>query len=97
MPIPDDATQMLDGILLHADQNQLTLIEVTRKDNGAVEHLLCCQMIEDNNVRIVPVAALIDIGQVVELYNIPPQFGQLVTDMSHHDIDVSIPGVDMPA
>jgi hypothetical protein len=97
MAIPNDALHALHGILLHAEENQLTLIEVTRKDSGAVETLLCCQMIEGSRVTIVPVALMLDIGSVHEQFKVPTQFGKLVSDMSRHDIAVSFPGMETEA
>jgi hypothetical protein len=94
MPIPDDATQALDAILLHAEQNQLTLIAVTRKRTGAVEHMLCCQIVEEGRLTIVPVAQIIDIGTFDADYDLPPEFARLVVNAAHHDIEVSVPGVE---
>ncbi len=93
--VPHEAQVTLDAILLHAEQNQLSLIEATRAD-GKSASLLCCQIVEDGKLTIVPVAELIDIGSIKDAYTFPPEYAAMVVQMANHSIEVGIPGVDKP-
>jgi hypothetical protein len=83
---------MLDAILLHAAANNLTLISVTRKDNGEAATFVCCQIVEDGRTTIVPVALMVDIATFETDYHLPPEFADLAAMAARHDIEVTVPG-----
>lgn len=59
MSVTQDQRDTLDGILLFAEQNALTLLAAKNKATGKDTALLCCPHVVDGSVKLVPVAEII--------------------------------------
>jgi len=81
MSVPENDKELLDGILLHAAKNQLSLIRVRRKSDGKEITLLCCNetKTEGNTceLNIVPVAEL-TLGTDLAEYEFPAELTPVV-------------------
>jgi len=96
MGITEDDKAVLDGILLHAEKNMLALIHATRRETGEEVILLCCNEVNGNALRIVPVAEIVLGVDIGETYVLPDELAAIAKPFNSKALEVGTSGVDKP-
>lgn len=93
MGLTDNDRTLLDGLILYAEQNKLSIIQAVKRDTGEPVALLCAVIGEDRKrAQTIPIAELIVNRDVNVDYVLMPDVGMTAPD----PLDVGEPGVDKP-